>query len=194
MQINVDKRSIDRLESLVNVLAASPAKIQLINATAADISTTQIKENILKRGPAGRAVKVERFSYGQYGVKIKITYGGTRGGNTGGRPKSGRYSIIWGARVFLAAEEGKVGRRAFTLPKKLSLVNDRMGGYRISHTSGKWRKGRRLKGQLKIPQIGPYYFSSKSQMKREKISTMSRNIVKKNLNNQYSRLLKRSGE
>lgn len=187
LQINVNKKSIDNLESLSELFEAIPARIKMANANATDVSVRNIKENINKRSPSiSRAIKVESYQYGEFGTKIKIYSSGPRGGNTGGRGKKGRYSLVIASRIFLNSEQGKIGRKSFTLPKKAR------GYYVLSHTSGKWRKGRRFRGPLTIPQIGAYYFSSKSSVKKEKLSDMSRKIVKKNLNHYYSGILRRS--
>lgn len=185
-KISVDKRSIENLENLVELTQSIPARIKMANANATNTAVRNIKENIQKRSPSiSRAIKVEAQPYGEFGSKIKIYSSGPRGGNTGGRSKKGRYSLVIASRIFLNSEQGKIGRKAFGLPKKTK------GYYVISHTSGKWRKGRRLQGPLRIPPIGPYYFSSKSGVKREKIDVMSRKVVKKYLNQYYSGILRR---
>lgn len=185
--VNIDKRSIDNLESLSQLTDSIPARIKMANANATNISVTNIKDNIAKRSKSiSRAIKVEGSPRGEFGATIRITSFGPRGGNTGGRGKKGKYSILIASRIFLSAEQGKVGRKAFRLPEK------HMGFYVLSHTSGKWRKGRRFQGPLSIPQLGPYHFSIKSSVKREKISDMSRKTLRRHLNHYYSGILSRS--
>lgn len=182
LRINVDKRSIDRIDDLVNFVDAIPTKIKMANSRAARMAAKDIEANIQKRGKPGRAVSVFYDTYGDFGLKFSVRSGGRRVGGSGGRSKSGRYSILIASRIFLSSEEGKTGRRAFTIPART---------YRISHTSGRWVRGRFFQGPSFIPEIGPFYFSSKSGMKREKISTMSRRIIKQYLNRYYDNALNR---
>lgn len=182
LKINVDKKSINRIEDLANFVDTIPTKLKMANSRAGAMAVREIESNIRRRGRAGRAVGVSYESYGEFGLKFSIRVGGSRGGNTGGRSKSGRYSILIASRIFLNSEEGKVGRRAFTLP---------YGTYKISHTSGRWSKGRFFTSSPVIPEIGPFYFSSKAGMKPEKISTTSRRIIKEYLNRYYDNALNR---
>lgn len=96
----------------------------------------------------------------------------------------------------MSSEEGKLGRRAFTLRRRTSSDASEKGSwrYQVSHSSGQWQRGQRFVGPLKIPAIGPFYFSSKAGMPRQKISVFSRNTIRKYLNRYYENLLKRSAE
>lgn len=186
LRINVDSRSLDRINDLVNYVDTIPAKLKMANSRAGRMAVRDIQENVRKRGSAGRAVQVNYNTYGEFGLTFRISVGGTRGGNTGGRSRSGHYSILIASRIFLNSEEGKVGRRAFTLPHRGNSF------YRVSHTSGEWVKGRLFVGPLTIPELGPFYFSSKNGMKRERISTTSKNIIKDHLNRYYDNALNRT--
>jgi hypothetical protein len=154
------------------------------------MAVRDIESNVRRRGRPGKAINASYQQYGEFGLKIRISIGGSRGGNTGGRTKSGKYSILIASRIFLSSEQGKIGRRAFSLPMKIGTSSGKVsGGYIVSHSSGPWRKGQRLIGPLSIPQIGPFHFSSQSGMKREKISTMARNSLKGYLNKYYESAL-----
>lgn len=200
LQINVNKRSIDRLEELSNLIDAVPAKIKMANSRAATMSVKDIKDNLARRGRPGEVIDVSYDQYGDFGLRFKLTPRPGRGGYNGGRSQTGRYSILIASRIFLSSEEGKVGRRAFTLRRRTSAdavsKGKRQGSWRyeISHSSGKWQKGQRLVGPLKIPAIGPFHFSGQSGMPRQKISAFSRNTIRKYLNRYYENLLKRNSQ
>lgn len=213
LQININKRSIDRLEELANLIDSAPSKMKMANSRAGSMAVRDIKNNLAKRGRPGEVIDVNYEQYGQFGLRIRIKPRPGRGGYNGGRTKSGGYSILFAARIFVNSEEGRMGRRPFTLPRKFITktirVNSRGANnmavsrsktvstskrYVISHSSGQWNKGQKLLGPLKIPAIGPFYFSSKSGMPREKISTFSRKTVRNYINKYYANLLKRSAQ
>lgn len=211
LRINVDKRSIENIEQIANMIDAVPSRIKMANSRAGSMAVRDIKNNLSKRGRPGEVIDVKYEQYGDFGLRLKISPRPGRGGYNGGRKKSGQYSILIAARIFINSEEGKLGRRPFTLPRKFvtkrityrgrgannlpvnkSKTVSTSSRYIISHSSGRWNEGQKLVGPLKIPAIGPFHFSANSGMPRERISAYSRNTVKAYLNKYYDNITKRS--
>lgn len=195
-RVVVNKSQLDNIEQLAAMLNTAPAKIQRANDRAGASAKKRIEQNLKRRGRPGRLVKVAYKKYGPLGLKFSFTTRGSRGGSYGGNStKTNGYSALWASRVFLNAEQGMTGRRAFTLPKKQQGIYTSKSGrqtrytkrYRVSHSSGEWKEGQKLLGPLRIPAIGPFYFSAKSNMPRETIQDAARNILRTELNKEYKK-------
>jgi len=192
--IAINKSQLDNLEKLATFLEVVPARIDKANDRAASVAVFKIEQNLKRRGKPGRFVKVSYKRYGSFGLKIRFETRGGRGGMYGGG-RSTNYSPLWASRIFLHSEQGMTGRRAFVLPRKeRGSYSDKSGRartytkrYRFSHTSGEWKEGTQKLGPLKIPAIGPFYFSAKSGMPREDIKKTGRKIILNELNKSYKK-------
>jgi hypothetical protein len=203
---SIDKGGIKNLENLALIFDSAPAKIQKANDLAARNAQQKIEKDLRSRGRPGRFIAVNYKKYGQYGLKFSFEIKPGRGGSRGGS-KSRQYSAIWAARVFLWSEMGMTGRRAFVLPLRMKTrtykgrkrmgdyietvtkTQSYAGRYVISHSSGRWKKGRSLEGPLKIPQMGPFHFSSMSGKPRKTIKRAATDIISIELNKQYDKVL-----
>lgn len=188
-RVSVDRNGIQNLETLATLLQSAPEKIQRANDRAGRIAKEKIEDNLKKRGRPGRFIDVSYKKYGPFGLKFTFdTSKGGRGGYRGGKGR--RYSALWASRIFLNSEQGLTGRRAFTLPQ-VKVVTARNSEvtmrYRVSHTSGRWRKGDKFAGPLRIPAIGPFHFSAQSGMPRQRIQKTSVEIIRDELDKQYKK-------
>lgn len=193
-RVSIDKGQLQNVEKLAVFLEQSPAKIQRANDRAASMAQKRIKENLRKRGRPGRFVKVEYKKYGPFGLKFSFGTRGVNRGTYGGGGGQQGYSVLWASRIFLNAEQGITGRRAFVLPDKGIPASEPGkpkefpgGRYILSHSSGRWKKGQQLGGPLKIPAIGPFHFSAKSGMPRQKIQKTAAAIIRDELNKSYKK-------
>ncbi len=188
LNVTINKSALKNIQNLEEKINSFPNKIASANEKAVNDAAYLIEENLKRRGSAGKFVAVYYRRVGKAGVKLVIKndpagHGGRRG--TGGQKRM--YSVLWATRIFLNAEEGKIGRRATVQgPRRGQGGGTRR--YVISRNSGRWRRGTKLKGPLKIPQINPFYFSVKNGMKREKISTTSRKIMIEQLTKRYKNI------
>jgi hypothetical protein len=187
-RVSVDRGQLNNVEKLATLIEMMPAKIDRANDRAGRKAQQAIEENLRRRGAPGRFVDVTYKKYGPLGLKFSFKTRTGRGGYRGGGNR--QYSALWATRVFLNSEQGMTGRRAFTLSRDQKTVNkkgnpSRSGAYRISHSSGQWKKGTTLAGPLRIPAIGPFYFSSKSGMPRKKIQKSAAEIIRNELDKEY---------
>ena len=188
---SIDRSQLKNIENLAMLLDTAPAKIQRANDRAAKSAKKKIEENLRKRGRPGRFIEMDYKKYGPLGLKFSFEVRPGKGGHRGGSA-SRKYSALIAAKIFLFSEQGFTGRRAFTLNRDHRTVNkkgnpSRSGAYKISHSSGEWKKGTLLPGPLRIPAIGPFYFSSKSGMPRKKIQKMATEIIRDELDKQYKK-------
>jgi hypothetical protein len=190
LEVRIDSRSIRNLEELSKFVDSLPTKFKQANSRAGSIASKKLQENIARRGRPGSVIRVTYEIYGEYGLKLKVQPSSGRGGDTGNRGASGRYSMLIASKIFLNSESGKVGRSAFTVPRR-SGKSGRGTRMVISHTSGQWVKGRKLMGPLTVPQMGPFYFSSQTGMPRETIQKAGNRILGSYLNRYYRNALKR---
>lgn len=187
LSVTINKSALQNIKNLEQKVASFPNRIANANEKAVYSASLKIQDNLKRRGGAGRFVAVYYKRYGKAGVKLFIQKDPAgRGGRRGSGGHKRQYSVIWATRIFLNSEEGKIGRRATVQGPRIGKNGTRR--YVISRTSGRWKKGTKLRGPLKIPQIGPFYFSTKSGLKREKISTMSRNFMIEELNKKYKNI------
>jgi len=182
---SVDRSQLKNIENLAIFLETSPAKIQRANDRAAKSAKKKIEENLRRRGRPGRFIEMDYKKYGPLGLKFSFEIRPGKGGYRGGSA-SRKYSALIASRIFLFSEQGVTGRKAFTLPSKKQKSGETKR-YVISHSSGEWRKGQKLVGPLRIPAIGPFYFSSKSGMPRKKIQKMAAEIIRDELDKQYKK-------
>jgi hypothetical protein len=188
LSVTVNQSALRNIKNLEEKINSFPNRIANANEKAVHDAALLIQENLKRRGGAGKFVAVYYKRVGKAGVKLIIQndpagHGGRRG--TGGQKRM--YSVLWATRIFLNSEEGKIGRRATVQgPRRGQGGGTRR--YVISRTSGRWKKGTKLKGPLKIPQINPFHFSTKHGMKREKISTTSRKIMVDQLTKRYKNI------
>lgn len=185
-KVSIDKGQLKNIEKLAVFLETSPAKINRANDRAGKAAQKKIEENLRRRGRPGRFVNVQYKKYGPFGLKFSFE---TRSAGRGGYRGSGgmRYSPLWATRIFLNAEQGMTGRRAFTLPRKIKVIKGQTARYTVSHSSGRWKKGTKFVGPLRIPAIGPFYFSAKSGMPRQRIQKTAANIIREELNKSYAK-------
>ena len=186
-RVSIDKGQLQNVEKLAMFLEQSPAKIQRANDRAAAMAQKRIKENLRRRGRPGRFVKVEYKKYGPFGLKFSFGTRGINRGTYGGGSGQEGYSVLWASRIFLNAEQGIPGRRAYVIPKRAPSSEGDTRRYQISHSSGRWRKGDRLLGPLRIPAMGPFYFSAKSGMPRQKIQKTAASIIREELDKSYKK-------
>jgi len=182
-RVSIDKKQIDNLEKLEKVLKTMPAKIDRANDRAGKKAQKAIEDNLRKRGAPGRFVDVTYKKYGPLGLKFSFNTKVGRGGYRGSGKRG--YSALWATRVFLNSEQGITGRRAFTLPSKATNTGTKR--YVVSHSSGRWKRGEKFTGPLRIPAIGPFYFSAKSGMPRKKIQKSAAEIIRNELNKEYNK-------
>jgi len=185
LNVTINKTAFNNIKNLEEKVNSFPNRIAKANEKAVFSSALLIEDNLKRRGGAGRFVAVYYRRVGKVGVKLVIQNDPRgRGGRRGSGGHKRQYSVIWATRIFLNSEEGKVGRRATVQgPRRGKSGGTRR--YVISRTSGRWKKGTKMLGPLKIPQVGPFHFSAKNGMKREKISTMSRRIAVQELSKKY---------
>lgn len=203
---SIDRNGIKNIEQLAVMFETMPVKIKKANDRAAKNSQDKIEQDLRRRGRPGKFIKVNYKQYGRYGLKFSFDIQPGRGGSRGGS-KGRRYSAVWAARVFIYSEMGMTGRRAFTLPaiQKTRQFKGRVrtgdflrtttktvsyqGRYRISHSSGRWKKGQTLRGPLRIPAIGPFHFSAMSGGPRKTIQKTASEIIRAELNKEYDKIL-----
>jgi len=192
-RVSIDKGQLQNLENLANAIEMIPAKMNRANDRAGKKAQKAIEDNLRRRGAAGRFVDVTYKKYGPLGLKFSFNTKTGRGGYKGGGKR--QYSALWATRVFLYSEQGLTGRRAFTLNRQGKGVNKKgnptrtAGGvYKISHSSGQWKKGTTIAGPVKIPAIGPFYFSARSGMPRKKIQKSAAEIIRNELNKEYAKV------
>jgi hypothetical protein len=179
------KEGIGNLYELQKLFETMPSNIAIANDLAAQQTVERVKENILQRGNPGKFISVKSKKYGPLGMQIVISVDPSAGPR-GGEGKRA-YDSAFAARIFLNTESGMTGRSGFILPMKPR-------GYLISHTTVGWSKGIRLqKGPVVVPQMGSFYYSSKSGMGRIPIKQFASEQMVKILNRNYSLLLSRKG-
>jgi len=185
---SIDRSQLKNIENLAMLLDTAPAKIQRANDRAAKSAKKKIEENLRRRGRPGRFIEMDYKKYGPLGLKFSFEIRPGKGGHRGGSA-SRKYSALIASKIFLFSEQGLTGRKAFTLPSKKEKNESysQTKRYVISHSSGEWRKGQKLVGPLRIPAIGPFYFSSKSGMPRKKIQKMAAEIIRDELDKQYKK-------
>jgi hypothetical protein len=151
-------------EIATRVLA--PASGLLLFAQAA------IERDIKDRGEPGKYIGVEVKKNGPYGLAVRIYNkpDGADGHKT---------------RIFMQAESGITGRKAYTLNNRVFYV--------ISHSSGRWTEGTHLGSPVRIPAIPAFAFSSKNGGSRITIKKMANDYIVQNLNRKHLMLLKRAG-
>ena len=184
---SIDKGQLQNIETLAKLIDTIPAKLQRANDRAAKNAKTKIEANLRKRGRPGKFIQMDYKKYGPLGLKFSFEIRPGKGGHRGGNANR-RYRPLIASKIFLFSEQGVIGRRAFVLRP----MKDKKGGtkrYVVSHSSGEWRKGQKLLGPLRIPQIGPFYFSTKSGMPRKKIQKMAAEIIREELDKQYQKEL-----
>lgn len=182
-RVSIDKGQLNNLEKLATFIEMMPAKIDRANDRAGKKAQMLIEENLRKRGAPGRFVDVTYKKYGPLGLKFSFRTKTGRGGYRGSGKRG--YSALWATRIFLNSEQGITGRRAFTLPSKSSSTGSKR--YVVSHSSGRWKRGQKFTGPLRIPAIGPFYFSAKSGMPRKRIQKTSAEIIRNELNKEYKK-------
>lgn len=179
-------KNLKRLESR---LAKMPDDIEAANKLAADKTVIDVTENLIKRGRPGRFLKVESTAYGKLGFKLNISTNGvaTSIGLMESPAGAGRrYSGKWAANIFMNSESGFVGRRAFNVvADKKDLI--------VSHNSpfSHWKTGMPLPMIVNVPELGAYYWSSRTGVESIPIKTMAKNFIVENLNKRYSEMLKK---
>jgi hypothetical protein len=140
------------------------------NKRALLFAQAHIEGDITKRGGPGKYVKVDVKKNGPYGLSVRI------------------YDVPDGAdgykaRMFMQAESGITGRKAYTLNNRIFYV--------ISHSSGRWNKGTHLGSPIRIPAVPAFAFSTKNGGSRITIKKMAYDSIVQNLNRQHGMLLKR---
>jgi hypothetical protein len=186
---SVDKKSIDSIQKLEMYVSSMENKINAANDRAAIRSVAIIEKDLRERGRPGRFIKGDIRKYGQFGLRLSFEPTNLRGGNrTGGGKRM--YNAKIAADIFIFSESGVTGRKAFTLPRKTS-EEWTSARYQISHSSGRWKKGQRLRGPLRIPAIGKFYFSAKAGKPRITIKKMANKVIREELNKEYNAMLKR---
>lgn len=177
------KQGIDNLYELQKLFETMPDSIRISNDLAAQQTADRVKENILKRGNPGKFISVKAKKYGPLGMQIVISVDPSAGPKDGDGGRA--YNSAIAARIFLNTESGMTGRSGFILPVKRR-------GYLISHTTSGWKKGTRLhKGPVVVPQMGSFYYSSKSGVERIPIKQFASQEMVRRLNLAYSSLLRR---
>lgn len=147
-------------------------KLMEANQSALLFAKAAIERDIKERGEPGKYIGVEIKKNGPYGLAVRIYNepDGADGHKT---------------RMFMQAESGIIGRRAYTLNNKTFYV--------ISHNSGRWTDGTHLGSPVRIPAVPAFAFSSKSGRSRITIQKMANDYIVQNLNRKHLMLLKRAG-
>ena len=187
ISVRIPTSTFTNIAELEKKIVTMPNKISSINDKATARAAGYVLYNIRKRGKPGRFVEVYYKKYGKAGAKLEIKAEMSRGGfRTSGGFKRGFNGKI-AAAIFMKAESGKIGRRAFTIKKRAPQKGATTSRYMISHNSGRWKKGQKLLGPLRIPQLNPFHFSAKSGMPRITIQDKAKKILIEELKKSYSR-------
>ena len=147
-------------------------KLMESNKRALLFAQASIDGDILERGEPGKYIKVDVTRNGPYGLAVRI------------------YDIPDGAnghktRMFMQAESGITGRKAYTLNNRIFYV--------IKHSSGRWNKGTHLGSPVRIPAVPAFAFSTKKGRSHITIKKMAYNSIVQNLNRQHGLLLRSRG-
>jgi hypothetical protein len=188
ISVQIPTTTFTNIARLEKKIITMPNKIASINDKATMRAGGYVLYNIRKRGKPGRFIEVYVEKYGKAGARLKIKAEMSRGGfrSAGGFKRAFNGKIA--ASIFMKAESGKIGRRAFTIKKRLPQRGETTSRYMISHTSGRWKKGQKLHGPLRIPQLNPFHFSAKSGMPRITIQAKAKKILIEELTKSYSRI------
>jgi hypothetical protein len=188
ISVRIPTTTFTNIASLEKKIITMPNKIAFINDKATERAAGYVLYNIRKRGKPGNFVEVYYKKYGKAGSKLEIKAEMSRGGfRTSGGFKRGFNGKI-AASIFMQAESGKIGRRAFTIKQRAPQGKATTSRYMISHNSGRWKKGQKLLGPLRIPQINPFHFSAKAGMPRITIQDKAKKILIEELKKSYSRI------
>jgi hypothetical protein len=188
ISVQIPTTTFTNIARLEKKIITMPNKIASINDKATMRAGGYVLYNIRKRGKPGRFIEVYVEKYGKAGARLKIKAEMGRGGfrSAGGFKRAFNGAIA--TSIFMKAESGKIGRRAFTIKKRLPQRGATTSRYMISHTSGRWKKGQKLLGPLRIPQLNPFHFSAKSGMPRITIQAKAKKILIEELTKSYSRI------
>lgn len=188
LNVTIPSTSFTKIAALEKKIITMPNKISVINSRAALRAGNLVQIDMYRRGKPGRFFAVYIYKYGKAGARLKIIPEVSRGGFRTTSGSNRGFNAQHATNIFMRAEMGKVGRRAFTIKKKAPKGNGSTSRYRVSRSSGRWKKGQKFLGPLRIPQLNPFHFSIHSGRPRITIQAKAKKILLEELTKSYSKV------
>lgn len=188
IQTSINKGSfggLDRLKELEEKVKRMPKTIKKETEFAAKKTAEDILINLKLRGKPGRFFEVETLPNGELGQRVRIFKSSNLrvSEGYGGR----KYNQEYAANIFMNSESGFIGRKAFTANARLENTRGMVATHNSPYSSV--QKHTKLGQQVNVPELGRFYWSSKTGMEPIPIKKFAKDKLLEYLNKRYAKIL-----